>query len=241
MSSNSKPKAKPKTKTETETKLKKPSEKFVASLPKPKRDPLSALEPKKVNPNQPKKGTGGSHNFPQTMSIKQSDIKRIGVPLAEQFKRANRLAEIRGTRAITDEELQQRVEDYFDETLQNGLLPTVEGLAVFLGYTKETLWKWENGEEGSTPTRRNLIKRAKQFLSAFDASYAMENKVYPATYIFRAKNYYGMKDEQEHVFAQRDPLGDRVDPEKIKERLEGGVAKSFDVEFEEIDDDDDEM
>ena len=63
-----------------------------------------------------------------------------------------------------------------------------------LGYDRATIWKWENGGEGSMPARRNLIKKAKEFLASFDAKLVQERKVNPTTYIFRAKNCFGLKD-----------------------------------------------
>ena len=70
-------------------------------------------------------------------------------------------------------------------------------------------------------------------MAAFDADLVMENKVNPTGYIFRAKNYYGMKDVQDHVISAADPLGDKEDPEAIRKRLESGVA--IEADFEEID------
>jgi len=51
-----------------------------------------------------------------------------------------------------------------------------------------------------------------------------ENKVNPTTYIFRAKNYFGLKDQQEYILTPNNPLGDHVDPTEIQKRLSDGVA-----------------
>lgn len=179
---------------------------------------------------KPKKGRGGTHNFLTTRDDqKGATIKRIGFPLIESFKKSI-------TPAVTDDELQERLIEYFTLTIDNEKIPTVESMALFLGYDRTTLWRWENGHEGSTPFRRNLIKKAKEVLAAFDAELVMENKVNPAGYIFRAKNHYGMKDIQDHVISAGDPLGEKEDPEAIRRRLEGGVANSYETDYEEIED-----
>ena len=92
-------------------------------------------------------------------------------------------------------------------------------MCLALGYPRETIWKWETGREGSTPFRSNIIKKAKELIAAYDANLVAEGKLNPVTYIFRSKNYYGMKDQQEHVITPNNPLGDASSPEEIKKRL----------------------
>lgn len=130
-------------------------------------------------------------------------------------------------KAVTDDEIAERLAEYFERTLGQGRLPTVEGMSLALGYSRETLWRWENGAEGSTPARRTLIKRAKELIAAYDANLVAEGKLNPVTYIFRSKNYYGMKDQQEHVITPNNPLGDASSPEEIKKRLEEGIPEDI--------------
>lgn len=165
---------------------------------------------------RPKRGRGGTHNFPSVLeSSKADDVRRIGFHLLKWYNMP---------KAVTDEEIRQRLEQYFIETLETGELPTVEAMCLALGYDRKTVWRWENGQAGSTPTRCHLIKKAKEFLASFDAHLVQENKVNPTTYIFRAKNYFGMRDEVEHVITPNNPLGDMRDSMDIKRRLSEGVV-----------------
>ena len=109
---------------------------------------------------------------------------------------------------------------------------TVEKMALALGYDRKTLWAWETGGEGSTPTRRNLIKKAKELLASYDAEMVAEGKLNPVTYIFRAKNYFGMRDQVEHVVTPNNPLGDEVNPDDIRKRLEASLPIDADFEVE---------
>jgi hypothetical protein len=61
-----------------------------------------------------------------------------------------------------------------------------------------------------------MIKKAKDLIAAYDANLVAEGKLNPVTYIFRSKNYYGMKDQQEHVITPNNPLGDAASPEEIR-------------------------
>ena len=170
----------------------------------------------KMNNKKPKRGRGGTHNFPQIIeSPKADDVRRIGFTLLKWYNME---------KAVTDEEIRERLHRYFVETLENGEIPTVEEMCLAFGYDRVTIWRWETGGEGSTPARRNLIKKAKEFLASFDAKLVQENKVNPTTYIFRAKNYFGLKDEVEYVLTPNNPLGDIKDSKEIRKRLSEGVA-----------------
>ena len=163
-----------------------------------------------------KRGRGGTHNFPQMIeSPKADDVRRIGFTILKWYNME---------KAVTDEEIRERLYRSFVETLENGEIPTVEEMSLALGYDRATIWRWETGGEGSTPARRNLIKKAKEFLASFDAKLVQENKINPTTYIFRAKNYFGLRDTQEYVLTPNNPLGDTKDPAEIQQRLLEGIA-----------------
>ena len=164
---------------------------------------------------KPRTGRGGTHNFPSKVSAKADDVRRIGASIFRWYNM---------DKAVTDEEIADRLETYFVTTITEGEMPTVEEMSLALGYDRKTLWEWERGGVGSTPVRSNLIKKAKEFLASFDAKLVQENKVNPTTYIFRAKNYFGLKDEQEYVLTPSNPLGEHTDPNDIKKRLIEGVA-----------------
>ena len=162
-----------------------------------------------------KKRGSKSASLAHNTSAKADDIRRIGASLLKWYNME---------KAVTDEEIRERLEMYFVTTLEAGEIPTVEEMSLALGYDRKTLWAWEVGREGSTPTRSNLIKKAKEFLASFDAKLVQENKVNPTTYIFRAKNYFGLKDEVEYVLTPNNPLGDIKDSGDIRKRLSEGVV-----------------
>lgn len=93
------------------------------------------------------------------------------------------------------QELQDRFDDYFGLCYENGLPPTVEGLALVSGYVRGSFWDIEQGKFKQEFT--DTVKRAKDYIQNYDAYMANMNKLNAAIYCFRAKNFYDMKDVQE--------------------------------------------
>ena len=121
----------------------------------------------------------------------------------------------------TIEELETRLSDFFIRCAETGQLPTVEKMCMSIGYDRATVWAWLAGVNGCFLGLSGIdtLKKAKSYIAAFDAELLMENKVNPVAYIFRAKNYYGMVDKQEHIITPSQPLGEELTQEDIQKRL----------------------
>lgn len=126
-----------------------------------------------------------------------------------------------------DEELKQRIADYFQRCAQTGEKPTVEQMAQVTGYTMSTVWDWEVGRnKGFSSSTSDIIKKAKEFLRTFDAKLLLEGAINPVSYIFRAKNYYGMRDQQEYVLTPNQPLGADSDPATLAQKYKGRLPET---------------
>ena len=123
----------------------------------------------------------------------------------------------------TDDELEERIIFFFETCIITGEMPTWEKLALACGVHRGTLWEWESGGEGSTPMRRDLLKKAKEFMASYDAEIVANNKMPPVAYIFRAKNYYGMKDQVDYNITPKQQI-DVAPVEEIAKRIEGAVV-----------------
>lgn len=122
----------------------------------------------------------------------------------------------------TDEECLHRLTDYFACYAEEGGYPTVETMCLCLGVDRTTVFDWGNGTKGSV--RANMIKRAKGVLAAIDADLVLKGMINPVAYIFRAKNYYGMKDQQDVVVQAKNIFGADVDRQEIERRLSEEVV-----------------
>ena len=95
----------------------------------------------------------------------------------------------------TAEELAERFTDYFEMCMEYGRTPTVEGLALVSGYERKSFYEISQGVFSTQFTP--IVKKAKDYIASYDAEMANQGKVPSPVYIFRSKNYYGMKDVQE--------------------------------------------
>lgn len=92
------------------------------------------------------------------------------------------------------EELEQRFIHYFEKCSTEGLPPTFEGLSLVSGWCYSTFYDISEGKQSQQFT--DTIKKAKDVCQMYDAQMATNGKVLAPVYIFRAKNFYGMRDEQ---------------------------------------------
>ena len=123
---------------------------------------------------------------------------------------------IRVPKVKDDEEFIDRTEAYFTRCANRGIRPTWEEFALAMGVTRMTLWDWENGKWGNISP--DLVKKAKEFLASYDARSVSDGKLNPIAYIFRSKNYYGMKDQQEHILTPN--TSETVDKQLLIEQAE---------------------
>jgi hypothetical protein len=99
-------------------------------------------------------------------------------------------------------------------------------MCLALGTTRKTVWEWEQGNLGVS--RSNMIKKAKEILSSMDAELVQRNKIPQITYIFRAKNFYGLSDKTEIEVHGGNVLGDQLTPEEIAKRLPQDIPVDVD-------------
>lgn len=122
-------------------------------------------------------------------------------------------------RPSNGEELFDRFNQYLLYCEQVGFKPTMESWCVAGGFTREAFRSWKAGTRGDKSMQDVALQISEAF-AAIDADLAMNNKVYPATYIFRAKNYHGMKDETEVTVTPNNPLGEVISVEEIEKKYE---------------------
>lgn len=179
--------------------------------------------------NKPTRGRGGKANFPSAkVAVETEEDRQLVSKLLFEV-----LTEYKQPRVKSDEELAQRINDYFMRCATSGQVPTVEEMAMSTGYSIKTVWDWENGKnKGFSPMTSEIIKKAKDTLKTFDAKLVISGKLNFLAYCFRAKNYYGMVDKQELVVAPTQPQ-EEYSVEDIKKRYLN-VA-----DVKEVDDNDD--
>lgn len=141
---------------------------------------------------------------------------------AELFNRLYKLKQRRGIAKFNNiDEMTLLIEDYFSDCAELGLRPTIRGLADALGTTYNTLLDWENGSRDGQlgASCSGIIKKAKSFVAEFDEILALEGIDNPILFMFRAKNYFNMRDKTEVEVAPKQQLVQELTPQEIARRI----------------------
>lgn len=93
----------------------------------------------------------------------------------------------------TDQEVEQRINDYFQFCEESILRPGIESLCCALHISRTTLFRWQRGEDCSR-RRQELITQARGFISSFLEQVSLSGRLNPATSIFLLKNWCGYRD-----------------------------------------------
>jgi transcriptional regulator with XRE-family HTH domain len=120
-----------------------------------------------------------------------------------------------------DQEVEERIQHYFNYCISKDIKPGVEGLAMAIGVSRATLWDWESGRSRmmSGSSRSDMIKKAKQFLALYMENLSQNGKINPITAIFLMKNHFGYADKQEVVITPNQNLEAAQTPEQIAEQI----------------------
>jgi polyhydroxyalkanoate synthesis regulator phasin len=167
------------------------------------------------------RGRGGINNFSNNMKelVKTELQRETAKRLLDETLSAYKMPKVNN-----DQELMQRIQDYFATCSEKGQIPTVEEMCLSTGYAQSTIWDWETGRRGGfSPDTAEIIKKAKDFMQTFDAKLVVSGQLNFLTYCFRAKNYYNMVEKSEVVLTPNNLLGSDADPttmaQKYREQL----------------------
>jgi hypothetical protein len=112
----------------------------------------------------------------------------------------------------TPEELQRKIDEYFDMCDENNKPYTISGLAYYLGTNRQTLLNYEERDEFF-----DTIKNAKARIEAFVEESLWTPKI-TAGVIFNLKNNFGWNDKNENkVTINLDDLSDEEIEELLKD------------------------
>lgn len=96
-------------------------------------------------------------------------------------------------RPETNQELAERIDQYFDFCQRTGNRPGIETLCLALHITRTTLFNWNAGITCDAE-RQQIIESAKAFIAAFLEQSITRGKISPPSGIFLMKNWLNYKD-----------------------------------------------
>ena len=91
------------------------------------------------------------------------------------------------------EECADRLNWFFKTCQDTGQLPTIEKMYLALGIYRQRASNWEY--RGTNKEIVAMIEKARSIISSMDAELASNGVLNTVCYIFRAKNFYGMRDQ----------------------------------------------
>ena len=152
---------------------------------------------KKEHPPKSFTGKGNAKaylNLPNRVQLPDTDENR---EMVSRIIGEARLA-YKQPKPATDEELERRLDEYWKFCEERVCVPTVEEMCMYLGYCVSAISKMRTGvRNGLSARTKDILDRAYSFIGAIDSKLAVQGKIRDAVYIFRAKNFYDMKDQQE--------------------------------------------
>lgn len=134
-------------------------------------------------------------------------------------------------RVQSEDELQERLEIFFDQCIETGEYPTVEKMSLAIGMTTQEIGRVRRGERLSSERFVWLLDRAYEAIHAVEAQMASERATDATVYIFRSKNYFGMTNEINVNYVDDDRLGRKRSNEELEQLYDETI---IDVEFEEV-------
>lgn len=124
------------------------------------------------------------------------------------------------------EQVAARIDQYHMFCFENDMKPDMPGLALSLGVSRSTLWKWENGVESNKPQAvRNTLKKGREINEILLSQMMQNGKINPVTGIFLLKNNHGYKDQTDVVVTPNNPYQD-VDADGARNRLLGAMPSA---------------
>ncbi len=128
----------------------------------------------------------GRNNYPQGQidEIEPSTVQEIVKSLKQLHDRG---------KPQTDDEIKQRIDEYFSFCQQSSVRPGIESLCLSLHISRTTLFNWNSGINCSAKCQE-YVQSAKAFVGAFIEQSMLCGKISPPSGIFLAKNWLGYKD-----------------------------------------------
>lgn len=173
---------------------------------KEKIDGVVAVTEKKIKSHEGDM-VNGNRNYAKAIETRHgAELQRIMYHL-DKYKGRAGIPKFRNAH-----EMELVIEKWWNDCIEAERFPTKRGLALALGTTYDGLSDWRNGVNGEEFAR--VMKKTDEMIAEIDEQLVMGGVVNPVLYMFRAKNYHGLKDKQEHVFKSN-----TLEATKTKEEL----------------------
>ena len=163
-------------------------------------------------------------NHEKAWLVKEEERKAINARLLNETLEMYMQTPVR-----TDEELAERLGWYFKRCAERESRPTVEEMWLSTGHACSIVRDWLYGVRKPLGDYTvAILKKAQAFMQSYDAGLVASGALNPVVYIFRAKNYYGMRDQQDLTVNAAGTEPERSVDELVSRYDEAGDLGDFD-------------
>lgn len=144
--------------------------------------------------------------------------KKIDLPEGENAKLVGFLAEIASWPKVDPDDmpgLEARFQKYLSFCAERDIKVGNQTCYLALGISNDQAYDWSNGFTKDS-VHADFLKKVKRICGSYREMLMQENKVNAVVGIFWQKNYDGLKDQQDVVVAQNNPMGETPDAEALQ-------------------------
>lgn len=129
----------------------------------------------------------------------------------------------------SEEQVVQRINDYFSLCVRDDMKPSVASLALAFGVHRMTLWRWIDGQQHRIiPENVRLqLERAHSILNSMIEDYMLNGKINPVSGIFLMKNNFGYEDKREISVGPSNSLGDQTPSEDLRRKYLDAIETNY--------------
>lgn len=149
-----------------------------------------------------------------------TDDRLINEKKLENVQRANHIKDVAYLPKINTNnrfEVRERIKEFFDMCVEDGVNPTVAEMALAIGISRKTMYDWLKGANPKDPEVLEEIRFGLNMINANMEHLMTDQKINPVSGIFLLKNNHGYQDTTNvvHVSSKYD----NVDREALLDDL----------------------
>lgn len=171
----------------------------------------------------------GINKFAQSNYLENPQLKEFSHELRNQgFKKARLPVKLAGI-----DETNGEIQDYFDLCDKYSQLPSIKSLCLYLGISVSTYNAYVKDIDSEYG---ELFRAALDYIHSIIENGALNNKINPATYMFTASNFYGMRDSKQIDISAISPAANNATSSRdslnaLREQVEKEHSKIEEAEF----------
>ena len=115
--------------------------------------------------------------------------------------------------------LENELSDFFDLCDKTNTVPTIVGIALYLGVNRDTIYAHANNPNSPVS---DIFKNVINYCHMIIENGTIAGRINPVTYIFLGKNYFSLKDDKNITVAPatNDPVNTPATMEALQKQIE---------------------